>query len=49
VVNGQSRITGGAAVWHLPGGEFRYGELELLDLALDVPPNAGADAAHPDG
>jgi hypothetical protein len=49
VVDGRPRITGGAAVWHLPDGEFRYGELTLLDLALDVPPNAGTGAGHPNG
>jgi hypothetical protein len=27
-----------AAVWHLPDQEYRYGELALADLALDVPP-----------
>jgi hypothetical protein len=49
VVDGRPRITGGAAVWHLPDGQFRYGELRLLDLALDVPPNAGTGALHPNG
>jgi len=38
VVDGRPRMTGGAAVWHLPGGEYRYGEMDLVDLALDVPP-----------
>ncbi len=38
VVGGLPRMTGGAAVWHLPDGDFRYGELTLTDLALDVPP-----------
>jgi hypothetical protein len=38
VVGGVPRMTGGAAVWHLPAGEFRYGELTLTDLVLDVPP-----------
>jgi hypothetical protein len=38
VVDGRPRMTGGAAVWHLPDGEFRYGELTLADLALDVDP-----------
>lgn len=38
VVEGRPRMTGGAAVWHLPDGEYRYGELALADLALDVPP-----------
>lgn len=40
VVDGRPRPTGGSAVWHLPGGEFRYGEMALADLALDVPPHA---------
>jgi hypothetical protein len=38
VVDGRPRLTGAAAVWHLPAGEYRYGELTLADLALDVPP-----------
>lgn len=38
VVDGRPRITGGAAEWQLPEGRFRYGELRLADLALDVPP-----------
>ena len=38
VVDGRLRPTGGAAVWHLPDGEFRYGEMTLRDLDLDVPP-----------
>lgn len=38
VVEGRPRATSGAAVWHLPEGEFRYGELTLVNLALDVPP-----------
>ena len=38
VVDGRPRITGGAAVWHLPEGDLRYGEMTLVDLALDVPP-----------
>jgi hypothetical protein len=38
VVDGRPRMTGGAAVWHLPDGDFRYGEMTLVDLALDVPP-----------
>ncbi|MGK5171219.1 DUF6544 family protein [Geodermatophilus sp. CPCC 205761] len=37
-VDGLPRMTGGAAVWHLPDGEFRYGEMTLVDLRLDVPP-----------
>src|SRR4051794_31294572 len=38
VVDGRPRPTGGAAVWHLPDGEFRYGEMTLRSLHLDVPP-----------
>ena len=38
VVDGRPRPIGGAAVWHLPAGEFPYGEMNLVDLALDVPP-----------
>ena len=38
MVDGRPRMTGGAAVWHLPNGEYRYGEMDLVDLALDVPP-----------
>ncbi|WP_116451627.1 DUF6544 family protein [Blastococcus litoris] len=41
VVDGRPRMTGGAAVWHLPDGEFRYAEMRLVDLALDVAPGAG--------
>jgi len=26
----------GEARWHLPGGEFAYGEFEVVDLAYDV-------------
>ena len=37
-VDGLPRPTGGAAVWQLPDQEFRYAELTLVDLALDVPP-----------
>jgi hypothetical protein len=37
-VDGRPRMTGGAAVWHLPEGPYRYAELRLADLALDVPP-----------
>jgi hypothetical protein len=38
-VAGVPRPAGGSAVWHLPDGrEFRYGEMVLRDLALDVPP-----------
>jgi hypothetical protein len=42
VVDGLPRMTGGAAVWHLPEGEFCYGELTLAELALDVPPGRRA-------
>jgi hypothetical protein len=42
IVDGRLRATGGAAVWHLPDGEYRYGELTLVDLALDVPPGRWA-------
>ena len=38
VVDDRPRPTGGSAVWHLPQGELRYGEMTLVDLALDVPP-----------
>ena len=38
VVDGRPRMTGGAAVWHLPDGPYRYAELRLADLAVDVPP-----------
>jgi hypothetical protein len=38
VVDGRPRPTGGAAVWHLPDGEFRYGEMMLQSLTLDVRP-----------
>jgi hypothetical protein len=38
VVDGRPRPTGGAAIWHLPEREYRYGEMTLADLALDVPP-----------
>jgi hypothetical protein len=37
-VDGWPRMAGGAAVWHRPDGEYRYGEMTLLGLALDVPP-----------
>ncbi|WP_147252361.1 DUF6544 family protein [Blastococcus sp. TF02A-30] len=37
-VDGRPRMTGGAAVWQLPDGDFRYGEMELRDLVLDVAP-----------
>jgi hypothetical protein len=42
VDHGRLRGTGGAAVWHLPDGEYRYGEMTLADLALDVPPGRRA-------
>ena len=38
VVDGRPRMTRASAVWHLPDGEFTYGELELLAVDLDVPP-----------
>jgi uncharacterized protein (DUF885 family) len=38
VGDGRPRMTGGAAVWHLPDGEHRYAEMTLLGLALDMPP-----------
>lgn len=38
VLDGRPRMTGGAAVWLLPDGPYRYAELRPVDLALDVPP-----------
>jgi hypothetical protein len=38
VVDGLPRPSGGAAVWHLPDGELRYGEMTLRSLDLDVLP-----------
>jgi hypothetical protein len=38
VVDGRPRMTGGAAVWHLPDGAYRYAEMTLRSLDLDVPP-----------
>jgi hypothetical protein len=38
VVDGRQQGTGGSAVWHLPDGEFTYGEMTLAALDLDVPP-----------
>lgn len=38
VVGGLPRPTGGAAVWQLREGEFRYGEMTVQALDLDVPP-----------
>jgi hypothetical protein len=38
VVDGRPRLAGGSAVWHLPDGEFCYGELTVVRLDLDVPP-----------
>ncbi|SNS11238.1 hypothetical protein SAMN04488107_1425 [Geodermatophilus saharensis] len=38
VAAGGLRPVGGAAVWHLPDGEFTYGEMTLADLDLDVVP-----------
>ncbi|MGY2002688.1 DUF6544 family protein [Blastococcus sp. SYSU DS1024] len=38
-VNGRPRLGRATAVWHLPdGSRLTYGELSLVDLALDVPP-----------
>ncbi|MFP3712614.1 DUF6544 family protein [Puerhibacterium sp. TATVAM-FAB25] len=37
-VDGWPRPTGAAAVWHLPDGELRYGEMALRSLELDLPP-----------
>ena len=28
----------GEARWHLPEGEFTYGEFDLVDVAFNVPP-----------
>jgi hypothetical protein len=39
-VDGRPRLTGGAAVWHLPDGPYRYGEMRLVDLTLDTSPVA---------
>ena len=38
VVDGRPRMTGGAAVWLLPDGPYRYAEMRLVDLAVDLPP-----------
>jgi hypothetical protein len=38
VVDGRPRMTGGSAVWHLPDGDYRYAEMRLVNLVLDVPP-----------
>jgi hypothetical protein len=38
LVDGRPRLTAGGAVWQLPEGEFRYGEMALQSLDLDVPP-----------
>ena len=37
-VDGFPRLTGGSAVWHLPDGEFCYGELTVDRLDHNVPP-----------
>ena len=37
-VDGRVRLASGAAEWLLPDGRFRYAEMSLADLALDVPP-----------
>jgi hypothetical protein len=38
VVDGRPRLAAGSAVWELPDGPFRYAELAVRDLVLDVPP-----------
>jgi hypothetical protein len=38
-VDGHPRMTGGAAVWHLPHGDYRYAEMTVAALDLDVPPS----------
>jgi hypothetical protein len=40
LVEGSPRLTGAAAVWHLPDGDLTYGEMTLRSLELDVPPGA---------
>jgi hypothetical protein len=40
VVDGRARPTGGAAVWHLPDGKYRYVEMSLAGLDLNVPPGS---------
>jgi hypothetical protein len=42
-VDGRWRMTGGAAVWQLPEGEFRYAEMSLAELTLDVAPGQRAE------
>lgn len=37
-ISGRPRFTGASAVWHLPNGPFRYGELALAELAVNVAP-----------
>lgn len=37
VLDGRPRLTGGAAVWHLPDAEFRYAEMTLVDMDINVP------------
>ena len=38
LIGGRPRLTAGAAVWQLPDGEFRYGEMTIRAFDLDVPP-----------
>ncbi|MGX5654824.1 DUF6544 family protein [Geodermatophilus nigrescens] len=38
VVDGRPRVTGGVALWHLPEGEYPYGEMALVTLEHDVLP-----------
>ena len=42
-VDDHPRPLGGQAVWHFPGQDFAYAELDGadLDLAFDVPPGGG--------
>jgi hypothetical protein len=32
-------MTGGAAIWHLPDGDYCYAEMSVADLDLDVAPS----------
>jgi hypothetical protein len=45
LVDGRPLLAGGAAIWHLPDGEFRYAEIDAVDsvafnVSPDVPRNA---------
>ena len=31
LVDGRPLLAGGAAIWHLPDGEFRYAEIDAVD------------------